>query len=180
MRPLKALPALAALLLAPGQATAQPTVYVCTPAAQVVAVDATTKAAAVIYNGSGTFSDCALGPDGRLYVANGSQVLRFDPQNALRTHETVAALTSAARGLSFNVTTLYVSTAVSGLWAFQGMSEAPQGGPFPRAPPPKPLRSGPDKEPRLRSMARYGSSRGRPCDGRFLRTITSASLVSTA
>ena len=58
-----------------------PTNCVCLdPAAQVVAVDATTKAAAVIYSGSGSFSDCVLGPDGRLYVANDNEVLRFDPQ----------------------------------------------------------------------------------------------------
>ena len=131
MRRIYALPALAALLVAPGEASAQPTVYVCTPAAQVVAVDATTGAAAVIYTGSGSFNDCALGPDGRLYVANDSQVLRFDPQHPAATDEPVATLPTAARGLSFNVTTLYVSTAGSGLWAFQGMSEAPHGGPFP-------------------------------------------------
>jgi hypothetical protein len=130
MRFLRALPALAALLLVPAEAIAQPTVYVCTQAAQVVAIDATTKAAAVIYSGSGSFDDCALGPDGRLYVANGNQVLRFDPQNAFGTDEPVATLPTAARGLSFNITTLYVSTAGSGLWAFPGMSEAPQGGPF--------------------------------------------------
>jgi len=133
MRTLKALPALAALLLAPGEATAQPTVYVCTPAAQVVSVDATTKAAAVIYQGSGSFGDCALGPDGRLYVANDNQVVRFDPQDPYGTDETVATLLSAARGLSFNVTTLYVSTTSSGVSALVGVSEVSQGGPFPSA-----------------------------------------------
>jgi hypothetical protein len=132
MRLLKALPALAAVLLAPGEAAAQPTVYVCTPAAQVVAVDATSKAATLIYTGSGAFSDCALGPDGRLYVANGNQVLRFDPANATGTDETVATFLSAARGLSFNITTLYVSTAGSGLWAFPGVSEVPTSGTFPQ------------------------------------------------
>jgi hypothetical protein len=126
-----ALPALAALLMAPVDATAQPAVYVCTPAAQVVAVNGTTGAAAVIYTGSGTFDDCVLGPDGRLYVANDTQVLRFDPLHPTSTDEFVATLPTGARGLSFNVTTLYVSTAASGLWAFQGMSDAPQGGPFP-------------------------------------------------
>ncbi|HET7217424.1 MAG TPA: hypothetical protein VFJ02_05225, partial [Vicinamibacterales bacterium] len=58
-------------------------------------------------------------------------VLRLDPQDAFGTDETVATLSSATRGLSFNITTLYVSTAASGLWAFPGMSLAPQGGPFP-------------------------------------------------
>jgi hypothetical protein len=130
MRLLKALPTLAGLLLLSAEATAQPIVYVCTQAAQVVAVDATTKVATVIYTGSGSFSDCALGPDGRLYIANGSQVLRLDPQDASNTDETVATFATAARGLSFNITTLYVSTAGSGLWAFPGMSEAPPGGPF--------------------------------------------------
>jgi hypothetical protein len=106
-------------------------VYVCTQAAQVVAVNATTKVAEVIYTGSGSFSDCALGPDGRLYVANDSQVIRFDPQDPYGTDETVATLLSAARGLSFNVTTLYVSTTSSGVWALAGVSEVSQGGPFP-------------------------------------------------
>jgi hypothetical protein len=133
MRKLKALPALAALLLAPAEAAAQPTVYVCTQAAQVVAVNATTKVAEVIYTGSGSFSDCGLGPDGRLYIANDSQVIRFDPANPPPSGqvETVAAFSSAARGLSFNVTTLYVSTASPQVLAFPGTSEVTQGGSFP-------------------------------------------------
>jgi hypothetical protein len=124
----KGFPVLAALLLAPAGAAAQPVVYVCTPSAQVVAVNTATvpPTTGVVYSGSGSFADCVLGPDLRLYVANGNEVLRFDPTNATTanaTDEVVATLSSTVRGLSFNVTTLYVSTAGSGLWAFPGISE---------------------------------------------------------
>jgi hypothetical protein len=131
----KALLALAVLALLPGVAAAQPVVYVCTQAAQVVKVDATNLPATtgVIYNGSGSFNDCVFGPDGKLYVANqtatSNQVIRFDPASPPPSGQaqvvtTATALASAARSLRFNVTTLYVSTASSGVRAFPGISES--------------------------------------------------------
>src|SRR5207302_1270405 len=92
MRPLPILAALSVVLLAPALADAQPTTYVCTPAAQVLTVDGTSGATAVLYTGSGSFSDCVLGPDGWLYVSNGTSILRFDPTSsatALATDEFV-------------------------------------------------------------------------------------------
>jgi hypothetical protein len=130
----RALPALALLALLPGVAAAQPVVYVCTQAAQVVKVDATNLPATtgVIYNGLGSFNDCVFGPDGKLYVSQSAtssshQVIRFNPVTppASGQAEIVATLSSAARGLAFNVTTLYFSTAGSELRALPGISEIP-------------------------------------------------------
>jgi hypothetical protein len=135
----RALPALALLALLPNIAAAQPVVYVCTQAAQVVKVDATNLPAStsVLYNGLGSFNDCIFGPDGKLYVSQSAtssshQVIRFDPASPPGSGlaETVATtLPSAARGLAFNVTTLYFSTAGSQsgsqLRALPGISEIP-------------------------------------------------------
>ena len=76
---IKVLPtALAALLLPPAVAIAQPTLYVCTPAAQVLQVNGTTGTTSVLFTGSGTFHGCVLGPDGRLYIANDNKIMRLN------------------------------------------------------------------------------------------------------
>ena len=138
-----AVPALAVLLLLPKGAAAQPVVYVCNPLAQVVKVDTTPlpdlpATVEVIYNGFGSFNDCVFGPDAKLYVSQSAtssshQVIRFDPGTppASGQAEIVATLPALRAASAFNVTTLYVSTASSGLFSFAGMSVAAQGGPYP-------------------------------------------------
>lgn len=111
----------AALLLSitRSDAVAQPstlgpaTVYVCTAAGQVLAVDGGSGLTSVLYSRpAATFDDCVLGPDGRLYISSGSTVRRV-AFGAPATDELVTTLPSAARGLAFNVADLYVATAGS-------------------------------------------------------------------
>lgn len=124
MRSFRTLTALAAMLLAPGAAAAQPTAYICTPTGQVLTVNGTTGTTAVIYTGSGGFDDCVVGPDGWLYVSNDFNILRLDPASPSSVEfVTSPSLPSKAMGLAFNVATLYVNTASSGVWRLDGISE---------------------------------------------------------
>ena len=50
-----------------------PEVYVCTAAAQVVKIYGATGAKTLFANGTRSFDDCVVGPDGDLYIANGLQ-----------------------------------------------------------------------------------------------------------
>ena len=68
------------LLIAPAKASAatfptrppgSPDVYVCTAAAQVVKIYGATGAKTLFANGTGSFDDCVVGPDGDPYIANG-------------------------------------------------------------------------------------------------------------
>jgi hypothetical protein len=132
---------LAALLMIPATAMPQsqpvvPTAYVCTPDGQILKVNGT--AATVILSGGGAFDDCVFGPDGRVYVSEflandpaPNRIERVDPDSASPMLEMVAALPSAPRGLSFNITTLYINTAVSGVYALPGIS-LNHGSPFPQ------------------------------------------------
>ena len=45
--------------------------YVCTAAAQVVKIYGATGAKTLFANGTGSFDDCVVGPDGDPYIANG-------------------------------------------------------------------------------------------------------------
>jgi hypothetical protein len=120
--------ALAALLLAPGVAAAAgPTLYVCTPTAQILTVDVTSKATAVLFTGSGTFSDCVLGPDGWIYVANGTNIIRVNQAGTASPTPVASSLGSEARGLAFNVTTLYITTASSGVYKLVGQAPVVDG-----------------------------------------------------
>jgi hypothetical protein len=122
---------LASILLGSGTALAQPspdlkpaTFYVCTAAAQVVEVsqDDTGTASTVIATGTGSFSDCVVGPDGGLYIGNDTQIVRIYPGVGATPHVITSAdvvasgLTSPARALSFNVWTLYINTESSGIY----------------------------------------------------------------
>jgi hypothetical protein len=106
--------ALLALLSLPVAASAQPTLYVCTPSARILKVNA--GAPSVLYTGTGRFDDCVLGPDGRLYVANDNNILQLDPTSpttALATATFIASgLQYTVKALAFNVTTLYITAAV--------------------------------------------------------------------
>jgi hypothetical protein len=129
-----------ALLTLPSVALAQssPLVYLCTPDGQILKVNGTT--ATVILSGGGAFDDCVLGPDGRLYV---SEVVAGDPApnriervnpapvSGSPTLERIATLPSAPRGLAFNISTLFITTASSGVYMLPGIS-LNQGPPYPQ------------------------------------------------
>jgi len=122
-------PAIASAALPPGP-QGSPTVYVCTADAQVLKIDGTTGASTVYANGAGTFDDCVVGPDGQLYIANGSKIVRLDLSGTAlsSTPVTVATLPSnagAARGLAFNLSTLYINTASAGLYKLDGATLSP-------------------------------------------------------
>jgi hypothetical protein len=132
---------LAALLMIPATAMPQsqpvvPTAYVCTPDGQILKVNGT--AATVILSGGGAFDDCVFGPDGRVYLSEflandlaPNRIERLDPDSASPILEMVAALPSAPRGMAFNITTLYINTAASGVYALPGIS-LNHGSPFPQ------------------------------------------------
>src|SRR5262245_42312137 len=127
MRALRVFGVLVLCLLVPGLVAAQtppppvhtsgppPTVYVCTAGGQVVAVNGGTGAASVLFpanfTSDGTFNDCVIGPDGWLYIAKANQIVRINPSSPGNSDDQVATLPSSAgdaRGLSFNITTLYI------------------------------------------------------------------------
>lgn len=129
MRVVRVLAVVAAAFSVPGVGFAQTKAYVCTPTAQVIEqsvnADGSAAAAQVLFTGTGAFDDCVLGPDGWLYVANGSNILRLDPANpataaASAVYVNPTPLPSTARGLAFNVSTLYVNTATAGIWTLAG------------------------------------------------------------
>ena len=125
---------LASLLLAsaaigaesPAGPQSSPSFYVCTADAQVIKYAA--GVASIAANGTGTFDDCVVGPDGGVYIANGAQVVRFYPSDSplpvTITDVVASGLPSAARGLAFNVKTLYINTQSSGVYAAQGSGTA--------------------------------------------------------
>jgi hypothetical protein len=123
---------LAAVLLAPAAASAQPTLYVCTPTAQVLTVDGTSGATGVLYTGAGSFHDCVLGPDGWLYIANDTNIVRVNATTGSPSPAPLnsSPLPSAARGLAFNVTTLYINTASSGVYKLVGRAPTIDGDPL--------------------------------------------------
>src|SRR5215211_7729680 len=104
----------AAVLITPTVVVAQPVpaAYVC-GGSQVTKIVGT-SASGLLSAGNANFEDCLVGPDGRLYIANGTEIDRLDPTNkttAKATFEFVATVPSTARGLAFNVQTLYINTA---------------------------------------------------------------------
>ena len=85
MRPrFSLLVALAVLLLVPALAWAGPTLYVCTPTAQVLKVvvsDSTATTTVLVPTPAGTaiagsLYDCVVGPDGYVYAATDKNILR--------------------------------------------------------------------------------------------------------
>jgi len=74
-----------------------------------------------------TFDDCVVGPDGWLYLSTavGStySVQRLNLSNVSGGLELLTTLTSKARGLAFNVATLYINTASLGVKRLEGISE---------------------------------------------------------
>ena len=127
MRAISALPVLITMLLVPATAAAQTTMYVCTPAKQILKVvdgPGLTVTTTVLYSNSldAPYDDCVVGPEGLLYVSSGSNILALNPlslpSNAVAT-PAVATLPPAAgdaRGLAFNVTTLYINSASGGVF----------------------------------------------------------------
>jgi hypothetical protein len=121
---------LAVLLFAGGAAAQQggpvgsPTVYVCTASAEVLKVEG--NSVSTIAKGTGEFGDCVFGPDGNLYIANGTAVVKVDPLATAKKGQlpaptsVVTGLASAARGLAFNGNTLYINTASNGVYSFSG------------------------------------------------------------
>ncbi len=129
MRPLFILPV--ALVFAATSASAQTTstsatTYLCTPGSQVIAVPPTgaptllkftvgsSQSTTVPSPDPAGLTECVLGPDGKLYAANGFKVIRFVPNAVVPAGgvETVVSnLAFASRGLAFNLSTLYISLA---------------------------------------------------------------------
>lgn len=116
--------------LASAQTDAAPTdVYLCTPDGQVVRqiVNASGTAGAITlwYTGNRgeAFDDCVVGPDGWLYISSGASVLRLSltTPTAPGAASVVSLVGSPARGLAFNVTTLYVNTATTGIYTLVGV-----------------------------------------------------------
>jgi hypothetical protein len=135
MRALRIVGVLVSCLLVPGVVAAQvhtsgpaPTVYVCTAGGQVVTVDGATGAASVLFpanfSSDGSFNDCVVGPDGWLYIAKANQIVRINPSvTTANVDDPVATLPSGAgdaRGLSFNITTLYINTSSGGVYKLVG------------------------------------------------------------
>jgi hypothetical protein len=139
MRALRIVGVLVSCLLVPGVVAAQvhtsgpaPTVYVCTAGGQVVSVNGATGSASVLFTGPGaTYNDCVLGPDGWLYISKANQIVRINPDLAPSSivEEPVGnpLLQSAgeARGLSFNITTLYINTGSNGVYKLVGSPAPP-------------------------------------------------------
>jgi hypothetical protein len=77
----------------------------------------------VLHEGTGTdsFHDCVLGPDGWLYVANGTSILRLNvnPDAEDLDPESLSAGVQV-RGLGFNVTTLYFTTDGTAVYKWLG------------------------------------------------------------
>jgi hypothetical protein len=63
-------PARASAATFPTGPPGSPDAYVCTAAAQIVKIDGATGAKTLFANGTGSFDDCRVGPDGDLYIAN--------------------------------------------------------------------------------------------------------------
>jgi hypothetical protein len=141
VRPLSFMAIVAAALSLPLTASAQTTAYVCTPDAQVIRQPVNEAGAAgpadLWYTGGKkeSFNDCVVGPDGWLYIASGSSVLRLNLSTPTATGGAplLALVGSAARGLAFNVNTLYVNTASTGVYALQSVAGATDPLTFPNA-----------------------------------------------
>lgn len=138
--------AAAMTLVLPALGFSQTTAYVCTPQGQVlkqaVNADGSPGVMEVLYTGTGGFDDCVVGPDGWLYIASGAHILRLDPSSAGSAAASAAYLSgtplpSHARSLAFNVSTLYVNTASSGVWTLAGSAGAVD--PLTFSAPPSPL-----------------------------------------
>ena len=102
-----------------GRVWRQPTLYVCTPTGKILKVDGTSGDTTTLYSGTTALHDCVFGPDGRVYAANGNNIVRIDSDGGNFTTVTTD-LDSAARGLAFNVTTLYINTESSGVLKMVG------------------------------------------------------------
>jgi len=110
-----------------GFAQAQTTIYICTPDGQVIRqlVDASgTIGTNLLYTGNRNeaFTDCVVGPDGWLYIASGASVIRINPATPPRSGSatTLSLVGSTAQSLAFNVSTLYIMTATTGLYTLTG------------------------------------------------------------
>lgn len=129
MRALRLATFVAASLTVPAVASAQVTTFICTPDGQVlkqiVNANGTSGGTSVWYTGAKTdvFYGCKVGPDGWLYLTSGSTVqrLRLDVPTSNGAASTIAMLPSAGREIAFNVTTLYVNTATSGIQTLVGV-----------------------------------------------------------
>lgn len=100
--------------------TASPAVYVCTPDAVVHKIVGTSSSR--LFNGTGTFRTCDLGPDGNLFIGNDFKILRINPTDkntAKNQQAVVGTLPYPVHGLSFNGPVLYANTP-GGVYKFVG------------------------------------------------------------
>jgi hypothetical protein len=110
--------------------------YVCTPSGQVLRVVAgsgeTPTDTEVLFPGSegDSYHDCVSGPDGLLYVANsgGNSILRLNPDAESPLVDELS-LGFEPRGVAFNVTTLYITSATNAVFKWVGQ-EASDGDPL--------------------------------------------------
>jgi hypothetical protein len=104
-----------------GGPVGMPDVYVCTADATVLRVSGKLHTR-LVAKGSGSFDDCVFGPDGLLYISNGTQIVRTGVSGWTTSTPAVVVggLPSEARGLAFNGNTLYISTAAHGVYTLAG------------------------------------------------------------
>ena len=130
MRALRVAALVAAAIGLPSLASAQATGYICTPDGQVlrqtINPNGTSGGTTLWYTGTKNqeFGVCDVGPDGWLYIASASSILRLNLNSPTPDGQApvLALLPSAVRGFAFNVTTLYINTAASGLYALNGVA----------------------------------------------------------
>jgi hypothetical protein len=144
MRALRLVAFLGAALSMPVLASAQTSAYICTPDAQVLRYTpgSTGPVTDLWYTGNKkeAFDDCVVGPDGWLYIASGSSILRLDLSTPTATGAAplLSLVGSAARGLAFNINTLYINTATTGVYTLAGVAGPADPLTFPNAATPLP------------------------------------------
>jgi hypothetical protein len=107
---------LLALLSLPVAASAQPTLYVCTPSGQILTVDGTSgQSSALPLPTFSALHDCVVGPDDAVYAASGKNILRVNLADNSYSFLKVDQLGNPVdlaftpKSLAFNVSTLYIT-----------------------------------------------------------------------
>jgi hypothetical protein len=144
MRALRVAAFVAAAMAPATIASAQMTGYICTPDGQVlkqtINPNGTSGGTTLLYTGNKNqeFGVCELFPDGWLYIASASSIIRIDPnqQTPSGGAAVVALFPSPVRGIGINVTTLYVNTATSGIYTLKAVAGATDPFTFPDLPVP--------------------------------------------